>query len=190
MSQAGLLKPSSGGGSSGALTLIGTQVVPSGSPVATLNFTTGITSASNNYLLAMSNVMFGSAGAAGLLASISTNGGVTWIQTGYQSSNIGLGVLNIANSLSGDFGGATSITMNLSGMANLFNLTSGLGYIGMYCPYTGWEPTPVFGPASPAYAYGNGDTYTVVNTTVNAIQLIVDGTVTFSGTFSLYSYSM
>ena len=62
--------------SAGSLILIQTQTIPSGSPVAEIDFTTGITSSYNNYFLTFDNIVIPAAtGLANLVLQVSANGG-------------------------------------------------------------------------------------------------------------------
>ena len=155
----------------GALVWIQTQQA---SGVANLDFTTGITSTYNNYLLLIDSANCPTASSEELYIQISTNGGATWITTGYGGGSlIGLetGQLTLTN---GSSYVSASITIN--------NATRGIGYIftsGTNCTWSGFSATS----SNPA----NG-VYTVASTVANAFRITVDGTKPFSGYFSLYGY--
>jgi trimeric autotransporter adhesin len=164
-----------GAGSTG-LTLIQTQ---SAASVATLPFTTGISTTYNNYLMLIDSVNCPTASSDSLYIQISTNGGSTWISTNYiagSSTPIGL---------STGVGNLSTNTVNLGAAVQLTNVTSGTGFLittGTNCTY---DP----GTSSTNGVNNPNGVYTVAGTVVNAFRVIVDGTKVFSGTFSLYGYS-
>ena len=168
-----------GGGGSGALTLIQTQTAAA---QTTLNFTTGISSTYTNYRLAISNLTFGGGGPTQLSASLSTDGGATWITTGYASGGNGIG-LDIVN-LSLTNPGQTTTTESINAFADINNMTSGAGYITSAGTFSGYDTAN-----GPMISEFSGDVYETDSITANAFQVILDGIVTFSGTFSLYGYS-
>jgi hypothetical protein len=169
---------------SGALVLIQTQTV---SGVTAVNFTTGITSSYNNYFIAVTN--FNSSTAVGttwLTMSLSTDGGSTYITTGYFNGLLGLTVAPF---------GALDITGFYYFNANIMNLTSGSGYIisPSISSNSGWFYDPT-GPSLTAMT-NDADAYGTVSTVANAFQLqlqdnVIPTSYTFSGTISLYGYTM
>src|SRR5882757_3151138 len=84
MSQAGSLSSGSGPSSPGALVLVQTQ---SATLVTSLPFTTGITPSFNNYLLVSNNITDPTFAGANFGLQISSDGGATYINTGYSSGN-------------------------------------------------------------------------------------------------------
>lgn len=163
MSQAGSLNGSGGGGgSSGAMTLIKTQTATN---QTTLNFTMGITPTYNTYFLLSNAITDPTSTGASLIASLSVNGGATYITTGYFQGNSGLSLLFL------DGGAAQG---SLAGY--LFNMTSGVGLVS----------TAILSVRSGVSAGGGGDNYTVAGIVVNAIQIATEDGTPFSGTFSLY----
>lgn len=163
------------GGSSGALVLIQTQTTASATEI---DFTTGITSTYNNYLLiGINTVML--AGAPQLGIQISIDGGATYITTNYTS-----GFSALTTSM--DFivnGGSTTTSIGYNSYT-LFNLTSGTSLISGTGPGVSYDPANP--PVSSNVVY---DAYTIASTTVNALRLIASDGTAFSGTFSLYGYS-
>lgn len=76
-------QPATGGGG-GSLVLIQSQLVNPGGSVASVNFTSGITSTYNTYLFSLSNIVPVNAGDS-LYMQVSTNGGSSWITSGYSA---------------------------------------------------------------------------------------------------------
>ncbi len=157
------------GGAGGALVLIDTQVAAG---VAALNFTSGITGAYNNYYIVYGSIIDASAsGGEFLLAQLSTNGGSTYISTGYLGASTSGLVLN------DNIAGATTV---LFGAGTFFNVTSGSGYVANYVS----ENSVI--PASGSNGAIVGGCYDTPNIVVNALRVVIDTGDTFSGTVSLY----
>jgi hypothetical protein len=172
---------SGGGGSTGALVLIQTKTA---SGVAELDFTTGITSTYNNYMLQLSNIVWSNSSASVTLGiQISTNGGSTYISTGYHKGNASSTATNIEITEFG-VGGNTIFT---NSKVELSNLTSGSGYVmGTVADSLSWVPATGSAPGS---AFGG--LYTASSSiTVNAVRVVVSDGSNFSGTGSLYGYAM
>ena len=158
-----------------ALTLISSQTVSSVSSVVYIGQIAGN---DINYLISSNNVTSAGTGYA-LLAQISTDNGSTYISTGYLTP----GVLGITTGFPVVVQGAFDATINCSSQCTLFNIGTPLGLVSSFSESIGWSAMSTL-----AY-YAEPGVYTVPSTTVNAFQLVmVDGS-TFSGTFSLYSYS-
>jgi len=161
--------------------LIQTQTVSGASEV---NFTTGITNAYRNFLLLFDNVSvyYGGAGTGFLTLQLSTDGGATYINTGYIDSTA-------SNMIGMDIESSFLTTADTigSGCYNIYNLTSGTGYIsGGISNSVKFSPT-VF-TISPGPTINGG--YTVPSTVANAFRLVWDSSSanTITGTFSLYGY--
>jgi hypothetical protein len=164
--------PSGGGG---ALILIQTQTA---SLSTALDFTTGITTTYNNYLILSDNVTDLLFAGTYFGVQFSTNGGSTYISSGYLVITSSSTVLDLKGNAS--FGGAT-ITNSLT--AQLFNLTSGTG------PIMGFSENIFYDSSVPYFDTGSGPSgYNGGNITVNALRIKADDGSAFSGTFSLYGY--
>ena len=172
---------SSGAPASGALVLIQTKTA---SGVAELDFTTGITSTYNNYMLQLSNIVWSNSSASVTLGiQISTNGGSTYISTGYQKGNASSTATNIEITEFG-VGGNTIFT---NAKVELSNLTSGSGYV-MGTPGDSLSFVPATG-STPGSGFGG--VYTASSSIiVNAVRVVVSDGSNFSGTGSLYGYAM
>ncbi len=161
-------------GGSGALTLIQTQTASS---VASLTFTTGITNTYRNYLVLIDNCIDASASSAIFQIQISTDGGGSYVASGYVNGGAALtSGLYAGNLLDG--------TTYVSGSIYLFNLTSGAGYItsslnGMRMNSTG----PTVTSSGVVGIYGTAAQI------VNALKVFPNDGNTFSGQVSLYGYS-
>lgn len=162
-------------GGSGGLVLLQTQTVAGVTSVA---FTSGITGTYNDYLLAYTNMTNPTAGPFSTFnVQISTNGGVSYINSGYSFSGLSTTyLLNIGNTA------RLGLQNYLSGQASLYNMTSGSGYIGASF---GGEQSSTNGTVG-----GSGGAYLTPSTIANAIQIIVSDGSVFSGKFSLYGYTM
>jgi len=152
---------------------------------ASIAFTTGITSTYNNYLLVLSSVLTAT-NSTTLLVQISTNGGSSYLSSGY-SSGVNSSAANSATLANGYSTSGLLIVpsaANGSGAQTSCNawlnaLTSGSGY-----PYV---ITNCFGNNGSGYTMGfGGGSYNTGSTTVNAIQIIAGSGNISSGTFSLY----
>ena len=139
---------------------------------AALNFTTGITSTYNNYIVMYDRVLQASAGAKALLIRISTNGGSSYIATGYgpaaTTTGLNIGTLAATNAPN-------------SGQADLFNLTSGAGYVMAASLIIRTD-----GTAANTVQAAVGGAYLTQNQTVNAFSVVVSDGTNFSGVFTLY----
>jgi hypothetical protein len=161
------------GGGGGSLTLIQTQTATSATSLA---FTTGITTANNNYLLIGTNLTDPTFAGSNFGLQISTNGGSSYINTGYYSGFIPSTVLALS-------GLDTTETVNFE--MTLTNFTSGTGYVASS------GTTAFYDSSVPGGSSGQiGGLYVTSSTVVNAFQLVADDGSAFSGTFSLYKYSM
>lgn len=165
--------------SSGNLVLIQTQTASSAS---TVNFTTGITATYNNYMLLCTNVIPGT-NAVNVILDISTNGGSSYIATGYLSGSNQLGYatstftnVNLTSGLM-LYGNAGSASYNSSTLF-LTNFTSGANYVGSY----GQRDNMNASNANMGISVGS---YSTTSQTVNAFQILTTSG-TISGTFTLY----
>lgn len=160
----------------GSLTLIQTQAASS---VAALTFTSGISSAYSNYVLIADNVIDPSfAVSDNLLIQLSTNGGSTYISTGYVN---GATLTSTVGLLASVFASATSVS---SCALYMTNMTTGIGFI------TSFAETTVFDSPSTILNAVNSGVYTTNNITVNALQVVLESGSAFSGNFSLYGYNV
>jgi hypothetical protein len=173
---AGLLG-SDAGPTSGALVLIETQIA---SGLASLQFTTGITTAYNSYLLIVDQFQFSSAiSSPYLYVQLSTDGGATYINSGYSTSiGDGSGLPIVPTTL--------LLTIYSSAQATLFNMTSGGNYITSTSTGTG---IIVGNPASTAvYPISINACYLTDSILVNAIQVTIDGSSLWNADVALYGY--
>ena len=167
------------GSGSGALVLIQTQTA---TLATSLSFTTGIIPTYNNYVLYMTGFSdLATAGTAHFVMQISTDGGATWISTGYFSSEIGMNL----------FDSFTSTQSSGCCIFQIYNLTSGLGYI--VTPTATLTTSTIYDSSittitTLSNSWGN-DGYTTPATVANAIRILTDDISVFSGVFSLYGYS-
>lgn len=166
---------------SGNMVLIASK---SASASSSITFTSGITSAYNNYFLQISNYLPATANTE-LLLRVSTDGGSSYIATGYNggldsfiwnsavltNATNTTGILLIHDTVNSGYPSNTQLWLN--------NLTSNTGY-------------PMFTGQGIAIQGGNFSTgvicglYNVTPTTVNAIQLIASSGNITQGKFSLY----
>ena len=168
----------SGGGS--AVSFIQTQTATGGTE---LDFTTGITGAINDYLLVFDNVEFATTGSDIFLeVQVSTNGGSSYITTGYVNNSVDTTGLNIALVPSA-FGGVTAA---VTGEAFLQDLTSGgsSDFPTAVANSNAWDFT-----AATALRDQNSGLLNTASTVVNAIRIVLSNGGTFFGKFSLYGYS-
>jgi hypothetical protein len=158
---------------SGALVLIQTQTAAS---VTSLPFTTGITSTYNNYLLISDSAISPLSSAGILLLQISTNGGSSYIASGYFNTSGPANGLYLTNS--------TFTSTNYHYVtSNIYNATSGAVYIGCFSDGT-YASSTAAGSISPV-----SSSYGTASTIMNAFQLVISDGSAFSGTFSLYGYN-
>lgn len=152
----------------GALVLIQTQTV---SGAQWLNFTTGITTTYNNYVLVGVNVTTSLGGASSVGLQLSIDGGATYIATGYGTGGGGttMGITSLTN--------ADSVN---SFTSDLYNLTSGSSYVLAATLSAGFDST----------GGSTNGIYSVPNTVVNAFRIgTTNGALTITGTYSLYGYN-
>jgi hypothetical protein len=165
----------------GNLVLIQSQNASSSSG---LTFTTGISSTYNNYLLVFSDITL--SGSIQLLTQLSTNGGSSYISSGYATGQ------NIVEYNSTSFSNTNftsglllvdrNSTSTINGYAYLQNMTSGSNYVTSVGNLSLYDTNT---PASYlAFTVGSYDT---ASTTVNALQ-VVPSSGTFSGTVTLFGY--
>ncbi len=150
-----------------------------------LSFTSGITSAYNNYVLVCSNMSVATFGVS-IVIQISTNGGSSYISTNYQS---GTNYQVYNSSTRSNIQGSSSFliesvlansTTFAQQMVYLRNMTSGSNYVehnNVGCKFDS------SGNATMSLTSG---AYTVASTIVNAFQINTLSINTFSGNFTLY----
>ena len=148
-----------------------------------VNFTTGITTAYNHYVLYFTDCIW--SGISVPLIRLSTNLGSSYIAAGYFGGSIAYPY----NSTTPNLGNTTvgivitkvlNATDTISGYARLFNVTSGTGITSSVGRNVRFSTTP-----SPAMIRSYG-VYQTANNVFNALQIINAGGGTTSGTFSLY----
>jgi hypothetical protein len=167
----------------GALVLIQTKTAISG--VASVQFTSGITTTYNDYLLVIRSLTIPSSVLPldkTVIVQISTNGGSSYITSGYAAgSTTGLEVIQVEAGI----GGPTMDEILASSSNTLNNFTSGFGYVSNYGLVTGYDLT------TSTYAPGSGEgLYLTPSTVVNAFQITTNnGTSLLSAaSISLYGY--
>lgn len=162
----GSVTPSGGGD----YVLIETQTA---ADVTELDFTTGITTDYNSYVIVGNSLINTNVGGfTNILAQISIDGGATYITTGYAGSSETNGMFL------GDFASPTSFT---STTTSLYNLTSGTDYCMSFSDNMFYDPND--GSCFPSEA---SSAYRTAATIVNAIRIVSDDSTAFSGTISLY----
>lgn len=152
-----------------ALVLIETQTV---SLATSVTFTTGITPTYNNYLLYVSNLGFSAANNQNLVMQVSTDGGATFIDSGYQGNGgIALNIFEVVFDPS----------INGTGQVLLNNFTSNSGsllaFSNIVTSYVGGF-----------YVNSVTDGNNAASYLVNAFKIFTSDGSTFSGTFSLYGF--
>jgi len=170
--------PFTGGGS---LVFIQEQTANSDT---SLDFTMGITSSYNDYFVILEKINPSVAG-KNFMCQFSTDGGMTWITADY-SNSVGalitsgmvlMGTLSVSDPSTDSFGSCTS---------NIFNLTSGSGFIqaasGINATYYN-SNTGVISNTG-----GNG-AYEVAGTQVDALRFLYEDGSAFDGTVKLFAYS-
>lgn len=164
-------------GGGGALVFIESQTA---SGVAELNFTTGITSTYNNYLVILTNIQPTVAG-KDFIVQLSTNGGASYITTGYKTSTATTnGIIMLEAN-----GGNPSVTSFINGPTYILNATSGAHYVA-----SSDTTMTISDPAIPnIFVDGGAGFYTTPNIVVNAFKFLFQDASNFSGTVSLYGYS-
>lgn len=154
-----------------SFTLIQTQ---SASSQTVLDFTSGINSSFNNYMMMFHGISCPTATQNMIAyAQISTDGGMTWLTTGYR-----LNAQSVAGLSLGVFASSDYI---LSGQVLFFNLTSGSGYI------TSANNSPLFYPSNACFINNIATGYNTPSISANAIRIVMGNGTNFSGEFSLYS---
>jgi hypothetical protein len=171
-------------GTAGNLVLIQSQTIGVGGVV--INFTTGINSTYNNYFMLLSGCL--NQNTSAYIIEISTNGGSSYIATGYRNvfgyfptnSTTWTSSTDVAGQelASIGFGGGSSGVIN--GGVYLYNLTSGSGYIASSGKGVVADNTA----AATIYWFCAGQ-YETASTTVNALRVYTSGT-TAGGTISLF----
>jgi hypothetical protein len=156
--------------STGSLVLIQTQTAVN---QTTLNFL-GIGPTYNNYMVLLTNILITSTNSY-LIGQISTNGGVSYITTGYINTPIAAVTMGIAFVFSSIGNPA------LYGNATLFNMTSGTNFISMYEGFT-----PGGAGVSPNQYTG---TYNTPGTIANALRFMMANGGNWSGTISIYGFA-
>lgn len=164
------------------LVLIQTQN-PSGA--SSVTFTSGISSTYNNYLILMNSIKLSAANP--LQLQLSTNGGSTYITTGYFTGQISI-VDGSLGTWTNDVNATTYLVSSYLGNSAwyayaelyLWNATAGSGYV-----ITSGQGV-IIDPSTPDVYYTTlQGGYATASTTVNAFKLIPSSG-TFSGTISLY----
>lgn len=144
--------------------------------VSALNFTASISAPFNNFLLLFNSLNCPTASSDTCNVQISTNSGVSYINTGYTNasgSTIGLTVASLSDG-----------NVFAGGSSTLSNLTSGAGYVMSTGTIAAFQTVgPSFAPNA------IGAAYNTVSTTANAFRVTIDGVKLFSGTFTLYGFS-
>ncbi len=165
----------------GNMVLIQTQTASSSTA---LNFTTGITSTYNTYLIVFSNVVPATS-TDFLKFLVSTNGGSSYLATGYLS---GENVYSFNSATGTNANGTTSVFMSGS-----LSTTAGFGTSGIiWCYDLTNGSQPMFSGQS-AYRSSTGGTLTLANlvatntsTTINALQFVMSTGNISTGTISIY----
>lgn len=158
---------------SSGLVLLQTQTAAG---VANLDFTGLITPTYNNYLLLIDSFDCPTAASDTVIAQISTDGGATYINTGYDiSTSSGLNLGSASAFASTTFGGYSN---------NLNNLTSGSGYITNSGTFSYYNTAN--GAVTPNLA---GGAYGTAATVVNALRVTIVSGKVWSGTATLYGYT-
>lgn len=129
----------------------------------------------NLYCIGVTNPTSG--GTNTLIIQLSTDGGSSWITTDYYAAGSNITGLNIATSI------ASTEINNV--MCFLFNLTSGSSYIS--CSGRGCQFNTV-GPFNSTMSQDSS--YSVANTAVNKIRVVINDGSAFSGNFQLYAVNM
>lgn len=151
---------------------------------ASINFTSGITSTYNNYILLISNCK-GVSNAQSLYLYVSTNGGSSYLNSGYLSGELTVPYNSTAISNGNVTGAMIVVTTGSSTVAsnvvlNLNNFTSGSGYPSCCgCNHR------VDGSAGANIAM-TASRYNSAATTINAFQIIYASGNISTGTFTLY----
>jgi len=155
--------------SSGSMQLLQTQTA---SAVATLDFTTGISSTYTNYLLIFNKINCPLAATTDLFVQLSINGGLSYITSGYRNNVAADNGLQLTN--------VTDGTSLCYGTAYLYNVTSGAGHVSSNTGAT------VASPGVNSLGSGSNATYETPNITVNALRVVTASGAVYSGIVSLY----
>jgi hypothetical protein len=154
----------------GAFVLIQSQTAVT---QAALNFTTGITPTYHSYEIVMDSVSDATSSNNFVQVQLSTNAGVSYINTGYRTGgSVTTGLRLFALTDGGSIG---------SGTSNLYNVTSGVGYVTCVS-----SDIVVIEPGASAFNSAEFSSYETAATTVNAFRIVMDDGSVFSGNFSLY----
>ena len=162
-----------GGGVMSGLVFLQSQTVAG---AASVQFTTGITNTYNNYLLLCENVNVPAASGTDYMGMrLSTNGGSSYIDTGYYSDNFNFSTLVWLEDV--------QTTYYFAGSVLLSNMTSGIGYVQLETMLSIWDTgaPEIFAAYTPL-------AYSVPSTIVNAVEVIMTDGSLISGTFHLYAY--
>ena len=169
-------------GGTNYLVLISSQTASASS---SLTFTSGITSTYNDYFILLSSIKLSASNP--LQMQISTNGGSSYITSGYLTAQVGILSTAASGTWANDVNATTymvSMYMSAStvyGFSNiyLYNATSGSGLVTM-----AGDGCLALPGTSSEYVTLQG-VYTTASTTVNALKFIPSSG-TFSGTITLF----
>lgn len=161
----------SNAGSGGALVLIQTQTA---SNSASLNFTSGFSYKSYLFIL---NEVIPSSNNVGFLGRVSTDGGSTYLNTGYAYATIAGGSFTTSYTFSGSYG----IGSGQGGMNGQITFNVGSVQTFLEASLVGYSP----GTTTYQYWPGGG----VGPPNANAFQFKFSGSNIASGTISLYGYN-
>lgn len=169
------------GASSGNLVLISSQVASASSA---LTFTSGITGYLN-YLLTYTGVVVSNNNAT-LYARLSSNGGSSYIATGYENAGVvstTTGIFQFVNNTTTQIqlmdGILTGAGLAANGQCTLYGLNSSTLYKNFY--YTSGYRIGF----DSSFSYKSAAGELADTTSMNALQVTIDAG-TFSGTFKLY----
>lgn len=152
------------------------------SNVASVDFTSGISSSYSNYKIVFDNaVSIGSTLDAYLTVQLSDDNGVTYKVLNYINYLGGSITLGLACGLLYDSGGVTSFTV--SGQEFLHNLLPGISFVSHEGIVTYFDPT--------GFALGGQNHHGAYNgapIVVNALRIVSSDGANISGNFYLYGY--
>lgn len=165
----------------GRLVLIQSQVASSS---ASLTFTTGITSTYNDYFLLCTNYSL-SASFPNIVVQISTNGGSSYIATGYTTGYVEMSYNSTTwSNANSTIGLILNSTVDSNSYCNtqmyLYNMTSGANYV----QFSGTGQRTDNGGATKGNLITG--TYNTVSQTVNAIKIVPSSGNINTGRFSLF----
>ena len=112
-----------------------------------------------------------------LMVQLSTDGGSTYISTGYSDATG-----SVTNGLVITYFNDSATDLNNTQIW-LSNMTVAAGYVTAWGADVGWDSVAMALAGGPQPA-----AYTVADITVNAFQLVTSDGTAFSGVFSLYAY--